>query len=425
MTESPGFAALVPVLRLLEEGAAAGEWRKCIITPARQAAAFVPWEKMTAQPVRLSGGIAIKVVTRAGKKEATSTVPLERWPARLRESIEAGPCHLDVLATGFDFHARRTREGRWLVTRSRSSLPVSEEQAAEPQPHDRQRQHPLPADDERALRLFVETGLFSKSGQPLGEAAPKFRQVQHYLDLLRSLPIWQPGKPVRVIDAGCGKAYLSLALALWAERAGCEVQLTGIDAAPEIVESVRGIAERVGLRQVQFVAGTVAEVTAHREEPVDLLVSLHACDTATDEALAAGVRLRARAIVLVPCCHREVHDQVEKAVREGAAPAAETWAAALRSGLLSQRLADIVTDSLRAAALESLGYRVDVAEFVDPEATARNLMIRAVKQGRTGSSAARALERYRALAGAWGAAPALERHLGPLWPPGPTAEAPR
>lgn len=418
MTEAPGAANLEPVLRLLEDGAATGQWRKAIITPAKQAAAFVPWEKMTAQPVRLSGGPAVKVVTRSGKKEATSTVSLERWPARLREALDAGPCHLDVLAPAFDFHARRTREGRWLVTRSRPSLREDTPVPPEPAPHDRPHQHPLPPDDPRALQLFIETGLYSKAGQPLGEAAAKFRQVQHYLELLRPLPIWRPDEAVRVIDAGCGRAYLSLALAVWAERQQSPVHLTGIDVAPEVIESTRAVASRLGLADARFETGSVSEVAGRFAGPLDLLVSLHACDTATDEALAAGVRLGARAIVLVPCCHQEVDDQLEAAAASGRASLAPAWAAVTRSGLLRHRLSDLVTDALRAAALEALGYRVDVIEFVSPEATARNLMLRASRLVRPRESSLRAAyQRYTALAAGWGVRPSLERLLGDAWPP--------
>ena len=163
---------------------------------------------------------------------------------------------------------------------------------------------------------------------------------------------------------------------------------------------------------------SIADFAAGHTGAVDLLVSLHACDTATDEALAAGVRLGARAIVLVPCCHQELVTQITEASKANRLPARDRWEAALRSGLLKHRLADIVTDSLRAAALEALGYKVEVVEFISPEATARNLMIRAEKRTAASSTQARhGLERYRQLAEEWAVSPALESLLADRWPP--------
>ena len=411
---------------MLFDPAAASQWRKCIVTPAKQAAAFVPWQKLTAMPVQLSRGPGVKVVTRVGNGEQTATLSPQQWPARFEEAIEAGPCHLDVLAKDHDWHARRTRDGRWLVTRSRPSLGAPPNVEAMLPAHDRQRQHPLNVNNERVRQLFIETGLFGKNGQLLGEAAPKFRQVQHYIELLRHMPIWQHERPIRVIDAGCGKAYLSLALCLWAELNGNTVHLTGVDSSPDVIETVRAIAGRIGLEDTEFHAQSISEFTGQHNQRADLLLSLHACDTATDEALAAGARLDAKAIVLVPCCHNELSEQIRERSRKGELPAAATWAPVLEQGLTRQRLADLLTDSLRASALAALGYEADVVEFVSPEATAKNLMIRAVRPQRAHPERfAKALEQYRALATEWNVRPALEELLGDLWPPSLAPQRPR
>jgi SAM-dependent methyltransferase len=404
-----------PVIQLLATGAETGAWVRCIITPARGSA---PFDRLVAQPVRLGRGPAIKLTTRSGKNETTATVRIEDWPARLPDLIGKGAVNLNVIAPAFEWHARRTRDGKWLVSKGRPSLQV--ERAPELPPHDRLRGRALSETNPRVQELFIETGLYGKNGAVLGEAVAKHRQVQHYLELLRPLPIWDDGTPLRVLDAGCGKAYLSLALYLWAELRRTPIELVGIDREPAIVAAVEQSARRLGYERANFQAAPIREFAAGWQEPVDLLVSLHACDTATDEALAAGVRLGARAIVLAPCCHQEIDDQVEARRKEGALPAQRAWAATLGSGLLRHRLTDIVTDSLRAAALEALGYDVDLVEFVSPEATARNLMIRAELRpaGNPARDAARAAySRYRALADEWAVRPALEDLLGETWPP--------
>ncbi len=404
---------IAPVLDLLTSGAASGGWLRCTITPARGSA---PWDRLVARPVRLSRGPAIKLVTRSAKQETTATIAIEDWPLRLPQLIGSGAVNLTVAAPGFEWHARRTRGGKWLVSKGRPSL--EREPAPELATHDRLRGRALAESNPRVQALFIETGLYSKSGVLLGEAAGKHRQVQHYLELLRPMQAWQRGQPVKVVDAGCGKAYLSLALYLWGELRRTPVDLVGVDASEEIIAGVAESARRLGYERATFRAQTIREFAAEWHEPVDLLVSLHACDTATDEALAAGVRLGAGAIVLAPCCHREIDDQVAANQKAGALPAGERWAATLASGLLRHRLADIITDSLRAAALEALGYRVDVVEFVSPEATARNLMLRAERRDPPDERlAARGLERYRALAAEWNVRPALEALLGDRWPP--------
>jgi hypothetical protein len=165
-----------------------------------------------------------------------------------------------------------------------------------------------------------------------------------------------------------------------------------------VIETVRGIADSLGYDEARFEATTIASYDS--QEPVDLLVSLHACDTATDEAIAAGVRLGAEAIVVAPCCHHELAVQIARREQDGL----------LRHGILLGRQADLVTDALRAAALESLGYRVDVMEFIATEHTPKNLMLRAE---RTASPARdeRGRREFAELRDRWGVEPAIERLL--------------
>ena len=159
------------------------------------------------------------------------------------------------------------------------------------------------------------------------------------------------------------------------------------------------ITEGLGYEEARFETSTIESYAS--AEPVDLLVSLHACDTATDEAIAAGVRLEAAAIVVAPCCHHELAAQI----------ASRPPNALLRHGLLLARQADLVTDALRAAALETRGYRVDVIEFVSAEHTAKNLMLRAERDP-SPAWARRALAEYRELRDAYGVDPAIGRLLG-------------
>jgi SAM-dependent methyltransferase len=344
----------------LRERALGGGWRKLVI------------DGLAVTPVQLKRGPAVKLVDGGH----TETVPRDEWPARL-DALLAGARHVHLLSPDGDLHARRTKKGKWLVSSARASSGAPPEVE-----HDRAPNRALPADHP----LFRATGI----------SRDKERQVQHYIELLRPLPLWQRDS-IRVVDAGCGKAYMSLALVAYGREVGTRVDLVGLDTNPGVIETVRGIAEQLGYDEARFEATAIADWSS--DEPVDLLVSLHACDTATDEAIAAGVRLGAQSIVVAPCCHHELAAQI-----------AGQKDALLRHGLLLGRQADLVTDALRASALELLGYEVDVIEFVSAEHTAKNLMLRA-EHSPSPARARRAEAEFVALRDRWAVDPAIQRLL--------------
>lgn len=324
-------------------------------------------------PVTLRRGEALKLVEGAH----TETVMRDDWPARL-DALLADARNVHLLASDGDLHARRTKKGRWLVSHGRPSS------AAPPAgSHDRTVRRPLP-DDHPLFRVTQAS-------------RDKRRQVQHYVELLRTLPVWERDR-VTVVDAGCGKAYMSLALVAYGRETGTCVELVGLDSNPSVIDTVRRLAGELGYDEARFDATPIARYEGG--SPVDLLVSLHACDTATDEAIAAGVRLGAAAIVVVPCCHHELAAQLAEGERDGI----------LRHGLLLGRQADLVTDALRACALELAGYRVDVVEFVSAEHTAKNLMLRA-ELDPSPRRAERARRDYLELRERFGVHPAVERLL--------------
>jgi SAM-dependent methyltransferase len=377
---------LVPLYEELADPELIESWTKCTLRRPEQG-------KLVASPVALKRGPAIKLVENVGKRQETRNVMLADWPGELRGLLDEPLLGIDVVGVNGDWHARQTKKGRWLVSRGKPSVPAARGGLAA---HDRRPHYPLDPADPEVARLFEATG-----------ATPdKQRQVEHYVELLRPLPIWTGTGPLRIVDAGCGKAYMSLALYLYASGRGREVDLVGVDSNLEVVERVRAIAAELGYEGARFETATILDYSRAREEPVDLLVSLHACDTATDEAIAAGVRLGAEAIVLAPCCQHECLKQMNHALSREAGTRS-VWAPVVEHGILRARLADLVTDSLRSSALEALGYRAEAIEFVAAEHTTKNLMIRAVKRPDRRREQ-RALREYRTLADAWGVKPTLE-----------------
>lgn len=220
----------------------------------------------------------------------------------------------------------------------------------------------------RGLSVTADGGKVAKGMEA------KFRQIDKFVEVLASLMAdaqLSPSieKPVHLIDMGCGKGYLTFAAYDWLNRqAAGAVDVRGIEARPELVELGNRVARESGLDKLRFEAGTIDSTKLER---VEVLIALHACDTATDDAIAKGIAAGAKLIVVSPCCQKEVRPQLIPP---------PVLADALRHGILLERHAEFVTDALRAALLEWAGYEAKVFEFISTEHTAKNLMIAAVKR---------------------------------------------
>lgn len=243
--------------------------------------------------------------------------------------------------------------------------------ATPPASHDRERQHLIPLDAPWLRAL----GITNPHDQPREGMAAKFRQINKFVELLSHLTTdstLPTDRPFRIVDMGCGKGYLTFAsAAFFAGRAN----VLGLEARPELVEFCNRTAREEKFSNLTFAAGTIAE---RQLDGVDVLVALHACDTATDDAIAKGIAAQASLIVVSPCCQKELRAQLT---------APTVLADALKHGIFQERQAEFVTDALRSQLLEWAGYRTKVFEFISTEHTAKNLMIAAVKDHAAGSEA--------------------------------------
>jgi hypothetical protein len=211
----------------------------------------------------------------------------------------------------------------------------------------------------------------------------KFRQIERFVDLLASAfresalaseaRRSSAQEPITLCDMGSGKGYLTFAAYDYFQRvAGLPLKVTGVEARPDLVKLCNRVADECGFAQLRFLQSTIEELPPAL--PLDILVALHACDTATDDALAAGVRAGSSIILVAPCCHKELRPQVDQAAATG--PLRDV----LRYGIFAERHSEIATDALRALLLEHAGYRVRVSEFVAAEHTAKNVMIIATRR---------------------------------------------
>jgi hypothetical protein len=268
--------------------------------------------------------------------------------------------------------------------------------------HDRRKRHLLPEGE--PVPFLVELGVQTPDGRVRSQRRAKFRQVNRFVELVDDIVPRLPEGRLRIVDFGSGRAYLTFALHdLLVRRHGREVELLGLDVKPDVVADCEALARRLDAAGMSFEVGDIAEADL---DDVDLVVSLHACDTATDAALDRAVRGGARVILAVPCCQHELLGQLDNDVLRPL----------LRHGTLRERFVAEVTDAARARLLELAGYDVQVVEFVALEHTPKNVLLRAVRTVRPERDRARLAREYRTFADSLGIRPALERLLGDLVP---------
>ncbi|HEY0967667.1 MAG TPA: SAM-dependent methyltransferase [Opitutaceae bacterium] len=278
---------------------------------------------------------------------------------------------------------------------ARLSLKTAAEAPAPAGGHDRTKVRPLPATADWLRAL----GVTNDQGRPREGMAAKYRQIQKFVELLGSLAAeagYDDGRELKIADMGAGKGYLTFATAAFF---GARAQVTGIEARADLVDLCNRAATDSGLNRLAFKTG---HINATPTGPLDMLIALHACDTATDDALFQGISAGASLLVVSPCCQKELRPQLT---------APTVLADALRHGIFQERQAEFVTDALRAQLLEWAGYRTKVFEFVSTEHTAKNLLIAAIKDHPAGDE--RRARRLREFAAFYGIrTQKLAAHLG-------------
>ena len=220
--------------------------------------------------------------------------------------------------------------------------------------------------------FLVELGVMNPEGRVVNNRYDKFRQINRFLEFIEDVCPYLPrGRELTMIDFGCGKSYLTFAMYYYLrELRGLDLRIIGLDLKEDVIDHCNELSEKLGYEKLQFFTGDIAEYQG--VDHVDLVVTLHACDTATDYALARAVAWKAKAILSVPCCQHELNNQICNEMLEPV----------LRYGLLKERMAALITDGLRASLLEQQGYEVQVLEFIDIEHTPKNILIREVRKER-------------------------------------------
>lgn len=248
--------------------------------------------------------------------------------------------------------------------------------------HNRKKQYIL--QEGIPVPFLKDLGVMTDDGKIIRTKTDKFRQINRFLEFIEDiLPGLDKGRELTILDFGCGKSYLTFAMYYYLhELKGYDIRIIGLDLKEQVIAHCRELAEKYGYKKLDFLVGDIADYKG--VERVDMVVTLHACDTATDYALAKAVGWNAQVILSVPCCQHEVNIQITEKIRRESREedALISLSPVLDYGLLRERFSALVTDGLRAKYLEGMGYETQVLEFIDMEHTPKNVLLRAVKKNK-------------------------------------------
>lgn len=348
-----------------------------------------PYQRVEIRPLLLQGQLCYQIEYHYQKKVTHDNVDQEQC-LKLCESflIEVFK-QVNVFCVEGDYQILAAKPDKPRIikkpaTKSLSSLD-----------HNQKKQYILPEDE--PCDFLIRLGVMDKSGQVIQKHYAKFRQINRFLEIVSDVLDYLPSntEPLRIIDFGCGKAYLTFALYHYLKlKLGKNVEIIGLDLKTDVIDFCNHVAKDLHYDELQFLKGDIAEYTGNNK--ADMVVTLHACDTATDYALIKAVGWDASVILSVPCCQHELFRQISNDLHNPI----------FKHGLLNERFCAILTDGLRGLKLEECGYEVSMIEFTSLEHTSKNIMIRAVQTGKPRTAAG---EEYQKLKDYWNVNPTIDQ----------------
>ena len=343
------------------------------------------YERIDIKPVLIKEEIKWQIISSDGKKDITKNVEID---FNFTELLISGYANLQVDTQSESYQVRISKKDEALVS-------VSKVKLSRDLSHDRQKQRMLLESNQ----VFKALDMSDLLGRIKPSKMDKYKQVDEFLRLISQTLDSDLLKQdeISVVDLGCGHAYLTFAVVEFLKNKYKKVSILGVDERDESKEHNEKVALKLKV-DAKFIAAKIADTPNQR---VDIAIALHACDTATDDAIYWAVKNNAKVIMAAPCCMHDLQTQVTQAP--------EPWGLLTKYGLVSERLIDLITDSLRAQILKLLGYRVDIVEFIGGEHTARNILIRAVKTNQSASDIDK--DRYQQMLTQWQIKPYLAKLL--------------
>ncbi|NCZ57165.1 MAG: SAM-dependent methyltransferase [Actinobacteria bacterium] len=343
------------------------------------------YERIDIRPVQLKDGLKLQLILSEEKQNTTKNIDVDR--EKILELLNSGYANVLVEFSTGSYSIRITKKGEALIHESKGTF---ERTVA----HDRAKERLLESTDS----FLIEVGISDHKGSIKPSMQDKYRQVEEFLRILEpALP--EKKEKVSVVDLGCGHAYLTFAALQYLNKKGIQAHVIGIDVREASRVRNNAIAKKLGITDsIEFRAEEISDTPI---TSADIAIALHACDTATDDAIAWGVQHNVGLLLIAPCCHHDLQVQMQEIP--------EPWPMLTRHGIMRERLGDLLTDSFRTQILKLLGYRVDAIEFVGGEHTPRNLMIRATKTG--AKPEPNEIARYKDMLAQWSVNPALAQRL--------------
>ena len=358
-----------------------------------------PAERIDIRPVLIKEKLMLQVASNDGRAVTTKNIDFDSTV--ISDLLDSGFANILVESTDSAISIRVTKKGEAQIHHEK----VNKTQDLA---HDRKKERLLDSADP----YLIEVGISDIHGQVKPSRQDKYRQVEEFLRIL--VPALESAisagqinsptieSPLEIVDLGCGNAYLTFATHQYLIGKGFPVHVTGIDVREQARERNSQIAKKLGIeKSIEFKADEIARVGGSQ---VDIAIALHACDTATDDAIVWAISSGAKLILVAPCCQNNLHSQLKDIP--------DPWSVVTKHGILKERLADILTDAIRAQILRLLGYRTDVIEFIGGEHTPKNLMIRATKTDSIPSSLD--ISTYKSLLADWKITPYLTQKLSVL-----------
>ena len=363
-----------------------------VVLSGRRRNMQTPAERIDIRPVKIKDELVIQVSQSDGRQMTTKNYKDQTFD--FADLLNSGYANVLLEKLDGSISLRITKKGEPLIHRSKGEF----EQDLN---HDRAKNRLLDSADP----FLKEVGISDSSGLIKPSKQDKYLQVEEFLRLL--VPtlnsaidaghIKKPSKsdPLLIVDLGCGHAYLTFAAHQYLWSVGIPVQVIGIDVRTTSRDRNNLIAKKLGIdKTIEFRAEEISETTL---QAADVAVALHACDTASDDAIAWAINSQAKLVLIAPCCHHDIQAQMHEVP--------EPWPMITRNGIMKERLGDLITDALRMQILKLRGYRVEAIEFIGGEHTPRNLMIRAVRTGAEADAIEKA--RYEEMLALWKVKPAL------------------
>ena len=334
-----------------------------IISNPRRAALA---QKVKIRPVLLKDVLNFQVTEYKGKQVFHENIEKEHAIGYITEQMEQFFGQMVLESTTKTVNVLVSKKGTVTIKQKTQKKEVKQKELS----HNRKKRYIL--EEGVAVPFLVDLGVQTKEGKIVNSRYDKFRQINRFLEFIQDVVEDLPkGRELTIIDFGCGKSYLTFAMYHYLKvMKGFDIRVIGLDLKEDVIAYCNELKEKYGYEKMTFTTGDVASYTG--VNAVDMVVTLHACDTATDYALEKAVKWGASVILSVPCCQHELNYQIKNQELE----------AVFKYGLLKERIAALVTDGLRAEMLEQCGYDTQVLEFIDMEHTPKNILIRGVKRSK-------------------------------------------